>query len=282
MKKTLVVFACVWVGLASLGALAQASLSSKDYDEFYANVVLKAKNSSKEEWLASYDRVLNFITRVRQDVDKLPEATKQAFAKAVHNNGYWKGQEARVSDPKNPFLGAGLRGSDEQLKAVLTPQGYEAWRNRYAQGSRGYRFTLEMVGDRAAFYKLQGKDIANPAELAANTPIINANAQSWDDLVADTKNYPNAPERLGVIVNNQLNAVASALALMRGSKPLSDAEMDYATAVIWRYTGHFSGKDAWEKEPLIKVPYEQLPEAEKAKDRPIWKAVQEVLRANPI
>jgi len=109
-----------------------------------------------------------------------------------------------------------------------------------------------------------------------------ANAQIWDDLAADARNYPNPTERMGVIVNNQLNAVASALSLMRGSKTLSDAEMDYATAVIWRYTGHFSAKEGWEEEALVRTPYEQMPEAEKAKDRPVWKAVQEALKANPI
>lgn len=281
MKKALFVLAGMFLGFGGM-IQAQLALNSKDYDEFYSSVVLKAKNTSKDEWLASYDSVVNFVTKVRQDVEKLPDATKQAFAKAVHNNGYWKGQEARILDAKNSFLGVRFKGTDDQLKAVLTPQGFEAYHNRYAQGARGYRFTLEVVADRAAFYKLQGKDIANVAELAANTNIINANAQSWDDLLADTQKYPNPGERMGVIVSNQLNAVASALALMRGSKPLSDAEMDHATAVIWRYTGHFSGKDGWEKEALVRTPYDQLPEAEKAKDRPIWKAVQEALKANPL
>jgi len=273
----LVVLAGVWVI-----AQAQLALSKQDYDEFYTHVVLNARNTSKEEWLASYDPVVNFVAKVRQDVDRLPDATKQAFAKAVHNNGYWKSQEARILDAKDPFLGSRLKGSDDQLKVVLTPQGFETYRNRYGQGSRGYRLTLEAVADRAAFCRLQGKDIANHEALAANTTIINANAQIWDDLAADARNYPNPTERMGVIVNNQLNAVASALSLMRGSKTLSDAEMDYATAVIWRYTGHFSAKEGWEEEALVRTPYEQMPEAEKAKDRPVWKAVQEALKANPI
>ena len=84
---------------------------------------------------------------------------------------------------------------------------------------------------------------------------MNANAQSWDDLVADAQSYANPGERMGVIVRNQFNAIASALALMRASQVRSDAEMDYATAVIWRYTGHFSGKDGWEQEPLVRIPY---------------------------
>ena len=55
--------------------------------------------------------------------------------------------------------------------------------------------------------------------------------------------------------------------------------MDYATAVIWRYTGHYQGRDAWEREPLVRIPYPQLSEAEKAKDRNVWKAVRDVLPA---
>jgi hypothetical protein len=67
------------------------------------------------------------------------------------------------------------------------------------------------------------------------------------------------------------------MALLRSSQPRSDAEMDYATAVIWRYTGHYSGKDGWDREPLVRIPYAQLSEAEKAKDRDVWKAVREAL-----
>ena len=100
--------------------------------------------------------------------------------------------------------------------------------------------------------------------------------------MADAESYPDPRERMGVIVRNQFNAIASALALMRASQPRTDAEMDYATAVIWRYTGHFSGKNGWEQEPLVRIPYEQLPEAEKVKDRPVWKAVREALKAHPI
>jgi hypothetical protein len=270
------------IGLASWAARAQPSLTVKDYDDFYSAVILKARNDTKDEWFASYDLVVNFITRVRQDVEKLPDATQRALAKAVHDNGYWKGQEVRVRNVADPFVGARLKAGDEQLNAVLTPRGYEAYRSRYTQGSRGYRFTLEAVADRSAFYKLEGKKISRLSELPANTTIVNANAQSWDDLIADAARYPDPGERMGVIVRNQFNAIASALALMRASQPRTDAEMDYATAVIWRYTGHFSGKDGWEKEPLVRMPYAKLPEAEKVKDRPIWKAVREALKAHPI
>ena len=281
-NRILAALAAFFLALGCVRVHAQAMLTTRDYDQFLEAVVMQARNTSKEEWLASHDPVVNFIAKVRQDVERLPDASKQVFAKVVHDIGYWKGQEARSLDPANPFLGAQVKGTDDALKAVLTAQGFEAWSKRYAQGSRGYRFTLEIVADRAAFYRLQGKSIANLTELAASTNIVNANAQSWDDLVADARNYPNAGERAGVIVGNQLNAVASALALMRGSKALGDSEMDYATAVVWRYTGHFSGKDGWDKVPVVSVPYGQLAESEKAKDRPIWKAVQQALKAMPI
>ena len=267
-----------------LGSMAapQSSLTARDYDDFYTRVVRNASNSTQAEWLASYDAVVSFVERVRQDVDQLPEPTRQALARAVHDNGYWKLQQARTRDARDPFLGAAFAVDDTRLKAVLTPAGYESYRTRYAQGPRGYRFTLETVADRAALYKLAGKDVPGVEKLPATTTIINANAQSWDDLVADAARYPDPAERTRVIVRNQLNAVASALSLMRGSRALSDAEMDYATAVIWRYTGHFSGKDGWEKEPLVRVPYAQLPEAEKVKDRPIWRAVRDALKAHPL
>jgi hypothetical protein len=267
-----------------LGSMAapQSPLTARDYDDFYTRVVRNASNTTKAEWLASYDAVVSFIERVRQEVDRGPEPTKQALAKAVHDNGYWKLQQARVRDPRDPFLGAAFAVDGARLKAVLTPAGYESYRDRYAQGSRGYRFTLEAVADRAALYKLAGKDVPDVENLPATTAIVNANAQSWDDLVADASRYPNPAERVRVIVGNQLNAVASALSLMRGSQAHSDTEMDYATAVIWRYTGHFSGKDGWEKESLVRIPYAQLPQAEKEKDRPVWRAVRDALKAHPL
>jgi hypothetical protein len=110
------------------------------------------------------------------------------------------------------------------------------------------------VADRAALYKLEGKNIARLSELPANTNIVNANAQSWDDLVADAQRFPKPAERLDVIMRNQLNGVASAMALLRSSQPRSDAEMDYATAVIWRYTGHYSGKDGWDRDRWCESP----------------------------
>jgi len=281
MKGTHLLLGALVISIA-WAAHAQSSLTAKDYDDFYNLVILKAKNGTKDEWLASYDPVVSFITRVRRDVESRPDATQRALARAVHDNGYWKGQELRVRDVADPFVGARLKAGDETLKAVLTPQGYDAYKSRYAQGSRGYRFTLEAVADRAAFYKAEGKDIARLSEIPATTTIVNANAQSWDDLVADAGKYPDPGERLRMIARNQFNAVASALALLRASQPRTDAEMDYATAVIWRYTGHFSGKDGWEKEPLVRIPYAELPEADKVKDRPVWQAVRAALAAHPM
>jgi hypothetical protein len=267
------------LGLVAGVALAQPTLSTKDYDDFYDNVILAAKNGSQAEWLASYDAVVNFVARVRKDVEALPEPTRRALAKAVHDNGYWKGQELRIRDTNDPFLGARFKAGDDALESVLTAQGFDAYRRRYAQGAGGYRLALDAVADRAALYRLEGKAISGLSKIPANTNIINANAQSWDDLVADAKRFSNPDERLAVIVRNQLNAIASALALLRGSRALSDAEMDYATAMIWRYTGHYSGKEGWEREPLIRIPYPEMSEAEKVKDRNIWKAVRDLLPA---
>jgi len=268
-------------GLTTM-VLAQPSMTARDYDDFYTTVILRAKNGSKAEWLASYDPVVNFVERVRKDVEALPEPTRLALARAVHDNGYWKRQEGRVRDPGDPFLGATFKADDAALEGLLTRAGYDAYRSRYTQGASGYRVALEAVADRGALYKLEGKDVPGLSELPSDTPIINANARGWDDLLADAERYGNPRERADAIMKNQLNGIASALALLRGSEPRSDAEMDYATAVIWRYTGHYSNKDAWEREPLVRTPYPQLSEAEKVKDRDVWKAVREALKAHPI
>jgi hypothetical protein len=267
------------LGALANTTLAQPTLTVKDYDDFYSNVILQTKNGNKAEWLASYDPVVNFVARVRQDVEALPDATQRAFAKAVHDNGYWPGQQRRIRDRSDPFVGATFKAGDDALRAVLTPKGFAAYRNRYAQGAGGYRLALDDVADRAALYKLEGKNVSRLAEIPGSTSILNANAQSWSDLLADAQRFPNPTERVAVIMKNQLNGIASALALLRSSQPRSDVEMDYATAVIWRYTGHYSGRDGWEREPLVRIPYAQLSDAEKVKDRGIWRAVRDVIKA---
>jgi hypothetical protein len=282
MKVVPIVLMSALLGLGCDRTQKPQSLAVKDYDDFYNLVVLKAKNGDKAEWLASYDEVVGFVERVRQDVEKLPMETQLALARAVHDNGYWKGQELRVRDAADPFLGARFRSPDSSLKGVLTAKGFDDYLDRYAQGGGGYRISLEAVADREGLYRLEGKTIPGLAQIPANTPIINANAQSWDNLVADAQRFSNPDERLAVIRRNQLNAIASALSLLRGSQARSDTEMDYATAVIWRYTGHYSAKDGWERETLVRLPYSELSEVEKAKDRDVWKAVREVLKAHPL
>jgi hypothetical protein len=40
--------------------------------------------------------------------------------------------------------------------------------------------------------------------------------------------------------------------------------------------------NGWEQEPLVRIPYARLSEAEKAKDRGVWNAVREALKAHPL
>ena len=201
MKIAATILICALLGLGCERTGNQRPLAVRDYDDFYNLVVLKAKNGDKAEWLASYDEIVGFVDRVRQDVEKLPADTQLALAKAVHDNGYWEGQELRVRDVTDPFIGARFRSGDEELKAFLTAQGLEAYRDRYARGG-GYRMTLESVADREALYKLEGKTIPGLSGIPANTTIVNANAQSWDDLLADAQHFPNPDERLSVIMRN--------------------------------------------------------------------------------
>ena len=210
MKRTAGVLVGTLIALAHV-TFAQPKLTVSDYDDFYDNVILKAKNGNKAEWLASYDPVVNFVARVRQDVEALPEATRRAFAKAVHDNGYWRGQERRIRDSSDPFVGAKFKSGEDALEKVLTAKGFDAYRNRYAQGAGGYRLALEDVADRVALYKLEGKNVPRLADIPGNTYILNANAQSWNDLVSDAQRFPNPAERLAVIMRNQLNGIASAL-----------------------------------------------------------------------
>lgn len=277
MKKAIKVHLGILMS-TTIAVAAGPELKTADYDRFYSQVILKAGNGTKQEWLASYQPVVQFIERVRQDVERLPSERQMQLARAAHDNGYWKGQKKRVLDPADPFLGAKFRSDDAALRRLLTPAGYSAWQGRYSHAPGSHRLSIEAVADRAGLYKSEGKQITRPESIPANTYILNTNAQSWDDLLADAKNYEDPAERRKVILNNQKNAIASAMALLHLSKPLSDSEMDYAVAVIWRYTGHYFGEDGWDRELLIRTPYAELPEAEKAKDRDVWRALREVLQ----
>jgi hypothetical protein len=115
-----------------------------DYDNFYRLVVLKASNATKADWLASYEPVVGFIAKVRQDVDALADANKRALAKAVHDNGYWRGQQQRVRDASDPFLGARFKANDDALKTVLTPKGYERPTGTGTRQGRGDTASLSM------------------------------------------------------------------------------------------------------------------------------------------
>ena len=278
MRRTAGVLVGTLIALAHV-TFAQPKLTVTDYDDFYGNVILEAKNGNKAEWLASYNPVVNFVARVRQDVEALPEATRRAFAKAVHDNGYWRGQERRIRDSGDPFVGAKFKSGEDALEKRCSRQRDSPRIATVMRRSGGYRLALEDVADRSALYKLEGKNVSRLAEIPGNTSILNANAQSWNDLLADAQRFPNPSERLAVIGWNQLNGIASALSLLRSSKPRTDVEMDHGTAVIWRYTGHYSGRDGWEREPLVRIPYPELSAVEKVKDRDVWLAVRDMLEA---
>src|SRR5580765_4250011 len=64
MKRTAGILLSGFIGLASAVNIAgQPKLTAKDYDDFYTNVILEAKNGNKAEWLASYDSVVNFVAQ---------------------------------------------------------------------------------------------------------------------------------------------------------------------------------------------------------------------------
>jgi hypothetical protein len=74
VKRPAAILLGLLIGLASAVGLGQSQLTARDYDDFYSHVILKAKNGNKAEWLASYDPVVDFIARVRRDVEALPGA----------------------------------------------------------------------------------------------------------------------------------------------------------------------------------------------------------------
>jgi len=64
MNTTVGIMFGVLVALADAPAVAQSRLTPKDYGGFYNDVILKANNGSKAEWLACDDPVITFVARV--------------------------------------------------------------------------------------------------------------------------------------------------------------------------------------------------------------------------
>ena len=264
------------------GALihAQPSLTVKDYDNFYSLVILKAKNSSKAEWLASYESIVSFIARVRQDVETLPAAGQRALAKAVHDTD-WKGQELRVRDPKTLSSAPRSRQVTRSSRRFSTPQGYDAYRGAMrrertdtASHSRWYRI-------RVALYKLEGKSISAVGD---SGQYVHSECQraELDDLVADAQRDPDPGARMGEILRNQMNGIASALSLPACHRnPLGPRDgrrhrSDLALHGALQRQGRLGARTP------VRISYPQLSKAEKAKDRNVWKAVRDVLKADPI
>jgi hypothetical protein len=201
--------------------------------------------------------------------------------------------------------------SDEKtFMGYLTDSGKLNYENRF-QKRDGYKIVLEDIKKEswAEFYQKYGAE-KNQASLTrffakadfnpAKLQVYNANAGSWNDLLDDAaffdglkvaeaqklrsiktrqekESYLEAigkTARLATMRGKQKDGMASAFALTKVNEALTFAQMDYATAVIWRYKGHWRGRDGWEQVYQVSTDY-YSPEfdADRSKDGPIWQAV---------
>jgi hypothetical protein len=203
------------------------------------------------------------------------------------------------------------QAEENEFLSYLNAEGQKAYASRF-ENAGGYKLTLAHLEEnkRLEFYQKYGslKDQASlKAYLdsgkfnAAKVQVFNANAGSWNDLLGDVAFFDNLTpaeasrlaslesrdakeayleeigktSRLSAIRSNQTGGMASAFALKNiKSKSLKFAEIDYATAVIWRYKGHWSGLNAFEEVYQVNTDYYSNEfDADRLKDGPIWQAV---------
>jgi hypothetical protein len=167
MKRTAALLLGAFIGLAGAVSPAQSRLSTKDYDDFYSRVILEAKNGSKAEWLASYERGRRFHGPGEAGRRSAPRGQSARAREGRSRQRLLEGPGGSHPRRPGPFLGAKFKAADASLKAVLTPEGFKAYLGRYAQGAGGYRLSLEAVADRAALYNLEGKRIPRVSEIPA-------------------------------------------------------------------------------------------------------------------
>ncbi len=275
-----------------------------DHDRFYRGVVLGASNTTKEAWLKDYEAVRTFVDELQA---RITPAEVAAFAPSIHDNGYWKDRAKEIattkvtsgehlllglppSFPAPPGGPAGAVGAEEKrFLSFLTPAGQAAYAARFDQPG-GAKLLLSHVQPEkwlaffaafgpqksqeslAAFLLPNGQP--NPQLSPAKLQIFNSNAGSWCALEAQAQQFRDPAARLGVMRDNQTAAMASTFALTKSSEPLSFSQMDYATAVIWRYTGHWSGKNGFDEVYQVKTDYFSADfDADRLKDGPVWRAV---------
>lgn len=287
----LIVSRSVWGSHAAgssgvFGRVSDFLETSNKYDRFY-NAHIKPIAQAMEEgrwtkdvWLEHFDPVVEFVNGIERELDR---ETIEHFAPAVHDNGYWRTERVKVQDQSSPLLGGVIPLSDEKLGKLLTPEGLAEYEGRYNQGEKGFKIKLSVVKPekRHEFFQAVGKTGISPeaaASMPADTVLVNANAMSWEDMQRDARNFPDPQARIARMYKNQTAAMAGTFALTRMSSPLTTAQMNEASAIIWKYTGNWDGKKGWEGSSsyLVKKTTAQLPPHELDKDEPIWKAVLEL------
>jgi len=275
---------------------------SLDHELFYHHYVLRASNQSKSAWLASYTPIAAFVDEIESNIS---EEEIQSFARPVHNNGYWRLVKAKVytekvTGPEDLILGIipelpeadmdRLRGflTDDAIQNKLddkakndrlyvNPSGYKILLSDIERGdnNKGWLDFFEWYGNLTGIKKSkESLEKFFSGEFTSNRiQVFNANAASWEDLDKDARKF-DYDERIRKMRGNQKAAMASAFALTNLRIMLSFAQMDYATAVIWRYKGHWSEEAGWENEYQVATPYDSSDfDADRYKDGPIWRAV---------
>jgi hypothetical protein len=266
-----------------------------DHDEFHASIVLNASNASEPEWKKDYEVVTTFIDEIEHRITPKEVAD---FAPAIHENGYWRDRKLEIETQEVKSGEQLLLGmvpsfekgaAEDKFLAFLTPEGRAKYETRYDKPG-GYKILLsDLKPDQwlqffaefgpqksqdslKAFLLPDGKP--NPKINPAKLQLFNANAGSWEAMLADAKHFKNPDERVGAMRQNQKAAMASTFALTRMSEPLASSQMDYATAVVWRYKGHWSGENGYKEVYQVSTGYFSRDfDADRLKDGPIWRAV---------
>lgn len=240
-----------------------------NHDKFYAEHILTASNGSKQEWWNSNEVISAFVDEVEW---RITAQEVSDYAQSIHDNGYWRLIRDAIGIKKAASVDHLVIGRlpvdglpQEILDEYFTQEGKSLHDGRFAS-ERGYQIKLNHIKPEKwvdFLVNIGGKDRESVQALLYDKKqnlksdifpdaiqLYNANFGSFDELLEEAQKYSDPASRIRRIYNNQKSAMASAFTLTRLRRELSFGQMDYATAVIWRYKGHWEGVYAWDGKDL--------------------------------
>lgn len=270
--------ACTSSVFAQIQEGAKASQSINVFQVFNdrIGVNLEAATRTNEGYLEYYDRVVALVEGIQGIVtSNLSLETKLNLARAAHDIGYWQAEKLKVQNPGRLELGANL---SQEAYSLLPTTGRRYYLERYEQfPTRKNKLTAKQIGiteldleGRRAFFNAAGKTALTDAQLMELSPdavVMNLYHADFDQMVKTGKKIRNPASQaafLNQIVKNQISAIARTVIVnavaqidpslneeIRVAGEPSFTGKDKLTFLLWKFTGHYDGKEGFSKLPAL-------------------------------